>query len=96
MNDRFVKGNQPTTHQMKTTHQIAMELLALPDIPLVIEGWCQMDNHEMVAEITGYSDREAIIWQKPDPRFPPRTTHGYHTGEWVWKFTPTQLPNEDT
>lgn len=79
---------------MKTTHQMAKELLELPDVPLVIEGWCKMDNHEMVVEITDYSDEEAIIWQKPDPRLPPRTIEDF--GTWRWINIPTQIPNENT
>ena len=77
-------------NQTKTTHQIATELLALPDIPLVIEGWCMMDNHEMIAEITSYDDNEAIIWQKPDPRLPPRTIKDYGTFRFL--NISTQLP----
>jgi hypothetical protein len=77
---------------MKTTHQIAAELLALPDIPLIIEGWCVMDNHEMVAKITDYCDNTAIIMQKPDPRLPPRTVKDFGTFKWI--NTPTQLPGE--
>ena len=54
---------------MKTTHQMAGELLALPDVPLVIEMWCRMSDHEMVAEMTEYdSEGTAIIWQKPNPK----------------------------
>jgi hypothetical protein len=53
---------------MKTTHQVARELLALPDVELVIEGWCDMSflGYTMKAEMTAY-DRKgtAIIWQKP-------------------------------
>ena len=38
-------------YKTKTTHQMACELLALPDVPLVIETWCTEDDKEMVAEI---------------------------------------------
>jgi len=52
---------------MKTTHQIARELLALPDVELVIEGWCQMNGHTMAAAMTDYDpEGTAIIWQQPD------------------------------
>lgn len=77
---------------MKTTHQIAAELLALPDVPLVIEGWCMMDNHEMVAKITDYCDGTAIIMQKPDPRLPRRTMRDFGTFKWL--NIPTQFPTE--
>jgi hypothetical protein len=52
---------------MKTTHEIARELLALPDVPLVVEGWTtEWVGHEMVAEMTEYDPKgTAIIWQKP-------------------------------
>lgn len=52
----------------KTTHEMANELLALPDVPLVIEMWCEMERHEMTASMTSYDpEGTAIIWQKPDP-----------------------------
>jgi len=55
---------------MKTTHQIANELLQLPDVPLEIEGWCRVDKYEVVAEMTAHSpDSVAIIWQKPDESY---------------------------
>jgi hypothetical protein len=73
-----------------TTHEMAHRLLLLPDIKLVIEGWCVMDNHEMTASITDYSEDEAIIWQKPDPRLPARTVED--CGSWRWINIPTQLP----
>lgn len=50
---------------MKTTHDIAKELLALPNVPLVIEGWCEMRGHETTAQMTGYDpEGTAIIVQK--------------------------------
>ena len=76
----------------KTTHEMARELLALPDLPLHIEMWCEMDNHEMTASITDYDPGHAIIWQKPDPRLPPRTVEDFWT--WKWKNIPTRLPEE--
>ena len=49
-----------------TTHQMANRLLELPNIQLVIEGWCVMKNHEISADLTEYDpEGEAIIWQKP-------------------------------
>jgi hypothetical protein len=52
----------------KTTHEMAQSLLALPDVPLVVEAWCQMEHYEMVAEMTEYDPSgTAIIWQKPTP-----------------------------
>lgn len=75
-----------------TTHQMAKALLDLPDVPLIIEGWCRLDNHEMTASITDYDDEVAIIWQKPDPRLPRRTVEDF--GTWKWLNIPTQLPAE--
>ena len=74
---------------MKTTHQMAAELLALPDIPLGIEMWCEMENHEMTASITEYDPERAIIWQKPNPNLPPRTE--IKGMGWRWINIPTQL-----
>jgi hypothetical protein len=73
-----------------TTHEMARQLLSLPDINLVIEGWCIMNNHEMTASITDYSEDDAIIWQKPDPRLPPRTEED--CGSFRWINIPTALP----
>jgi len=39
---------------MKTTHQIAEELLQLPDVQLHIEGWCLLDNQEICAVMSEY------------------------------------------
>lgn len=53
---------------MKTTHQIAKELLALPDVPLVIEGWVGMSSygHETIAVMTEYDPTgTAILVQRP-------------------------------
>lgn len=52
--------------QMKTTHQIARELLALPDVRLVVEYWIMLgEEYEMVAEMTEYdTEGTAIIQQK--------------------------------
>jgi len=52
---------------MKTTHQMARELLSLPDVRLVIELWImQSEDCEMVAEMTEYDpEGTAIILQKP-------------------------------
>jgi hypothetical protein len=50
-----------------TTHEMARQLLALPDVPLLIEGWCTVSTvSEIVAEMTEYDpEGTAIIWQKP-------------------------------
>lgn len=46
---------------------MATELLELPDVPLLIELWCQIDGHEAVAEMTKYDPvGTAIIRQKPE------------------------------
>ena len=60
-----------------TTHEMAKQLLALPDVPLVIEGLVTMTwSHETVAEMTGYDpEGTAIIWQKPiKPTWTPKPT----------------------
>jgi hypothetical protein len=50
---------------MKTTHQIAAELLQLPDVPLRVEGWCQRDGYETAAVMTAYDpENEAILIQR--------------------------------
>lgn len=60
-----MKNNSPP--QPKTTHQIARELLLLPDVELVIEGWCQMQGYTMTAAMTNYDpEGTAILWQKLD------------------------------
>jgi hypothetical protein len=46
---------------MKTTHQLAKELLALPDVDLVVEGWCQMRGHELAAKMTQYDPDGTVI-----------------------------------
>ncbi len=45
-----------------TTHEMARQLLDLPDVRLTIQGWATMNNHQMTAEITGYDENTAIIW----------------------------------
>ncbi len=50
---------------MKTTHDIAKELLALPNVPLVIEGWISQSNREIQVVMTDYEpDKEAILIQR--------------------------------
>lgn len=50
---------------MKTTHQLAAELLALPDVRIVTEGWLASTNHEPAAVMTSYDPQgTAIIMQK--------------------------------
>jgi hypothetical protein len=49
---------------VKTTHQLAEEMLQLPDVPVVVEGWCTMESFEMVCVMTEYDpDGTAIIMQ---------------------------------
>lgn len=49
-----------------TTHQMAKQLLELPDVELLIEGWIRMDGYTMTASMTSYDPKHtAIIWQKP-------------------------------
>lgn len=46
---------------MKTTHQLAEELLALPNVKLIVEGWCDMEDNEPVAKMTAYDPWETAI-----------------------------------
>jgi hypothetical protein len=51
---------------MKTTHQLAEELLKLPDVSVVVEGWCDMEGYEPGAKMTSYDPGgTAIIMQVP-------------------------------
>lgn len=59
---------------MKTTHELAAELLALPNVPLMIEGWVQMKGYEATAQMLdrGIDDHEygqAIITQQLLPGY---------------------------
>lgn len=47
-----------------TTHQLAAQLLALPDIPVCIEGWVPMKGYKIKAKITSYDTNQAIIVQQ--------------------------------
>lgn len=54
-----------------TTHEMAKQLLDLPDVELVIEMWCIMPNHVPQAEMTEYDpEGTAIIWQAPMSALP--------------------------
>lgn len=45
---------------MKTTHELARELLALPDVPVLVELWCGW--HNPTAVMTEYDlEGKAII-----------------------------------
>lgn len=50
---------------MKTTHELARELLSLPNVRVVIEQWCSMDGYEPTALMTEYDLHTAIIVQRP-------------------------------
>lgn len=51
-------------YKRKTTHEMARELLALPDVPLEVELWCNMSGHECSAVMTDYDPTgTAIICQ---------------------------------
>lgn len=50
---------------MKTTHELARELLSLPDVRVVIELWCSMEGYEPTAIMTDYDSHTAIIVQRP-------------------------------
>lgn len=67
---------------MKTTHQVAQELLELPNVELVIEGWCDMQSlgYTMEAAMTGYDpDGTAILWQKPPEALTQSSSTPEHT-----------------
>jgi len=46
---------------MKTTHEIARELLKLPDVPLLVEGWCRANDEEIEARMTAYDPEGTAI-----------------------------------
>lgn len=49
---------------MKTTHELAKDLLALKDVPVVIEYWVQMEGFDpMVGMSECYDEPTAIIFQ---------------------------------
>lgn len=45
----------------KTTHTLALELLALPDVPILIEGWICHAGTEIVAKMTNYDPTGTAI-----------------------------------
>lgn len=48
----------------KTTHQVAKELLEMPDIPLCVEGWYGGKDYELQVEICQWAeenDPQAIL-----------------------------------
>jgi hypothetical protein len=57
---------------MNTTRDLASDLLALPNVPLCVEGWAQGDNEQIKAKMTGYDpEGTAILVLRPDS-LPPR------------------------
>ena len=57
---------------MKTTHQIAKELLGLPDVRLCVEMWCLQDYEEIIAKMAEYENEDGtqdafITWQRKQP-----------------------------
>lgn len=47
-----------------TTHELAKQLMELPDVPLEIEGWCRMKGYETRAKLCSYDETKAIIVQE--------------------------------
>lgn len=51
---------------MKTTHQLAAELMELPDVPVLVNGWILIDNFEVTARMSEYDPSgTAFIVQAP-------------------------------
>lgn len=73
-----------------TTHEMARQLLALPDVPLHIEMWCQMEGYEMMARMTEFDpEGTAIIMQErvdPDALKLPDGMTGAEAVHWAWDF----------
>lgn len=46
---------------MKTTHQLAHELLSLPDVEVVLEGSCHGEDYEIGTKLTSYDKNKAIV-----------------------------------
>lgn len=63
---------------MKTTHELGKELLALPNVPVVVEYWCSDNRQEPVPLMTEYDPEGTAmicqgqtnghIAQEPKPR----------------------------
>lgn len=54
---------------------MARQLLALPDIQLVIEGFCDPGGYVPIARITEYDPAVAIIVNRPASELPPPLIH---------------------
>lgn len=53
-----------------TTHELARELLELPDVRLVVEGWCGGRDSRIYAVMSGFdSEGTAILVQRVDGYF---------------------------
>lgn len=58
---------------MKTTHELARELIALPDKPIKVEGWSDLEDHDVTAKMTRYDpEGTAILVQRKSVEPPPR------------------------
>lgn len=70
----------------KTTHELAKELLDLPDVSVGVELWCERENYEPVAVMTQYvPDDRAIIVQKWDGEGPePGLSSDFYSTEVTW------------
>ena len=69
------------------THELAKQLLALPDVPVVIEGWVPMRGYETTAKMTEYDpEGQAIIVQKcVDPKAEEEMRKWVEENStWVW------------
>lgn len=54
---------------MKTTHELAKELMELPDMEIVVEGWISHRGYEIAAVRSGFDpERVAILVQIPEQK----------------------------
>lgn len=65
-----------------TTHEMARQLLALPNISLVIEGFCDPGGYVPIARITEYDSGTAIIVNRPASELPSPVVHCQPKYDW--------------
>ena len=65
---------------MKTTHELAQELLALPNVPLVVEGWCRQRGLVLTAVMTEYDPEGTAILVQQAVTAPETGTED----RWMW------------
>ena len=79
---------------MKATHELAQELLALPNVPLVVEGWCRQPGLVLTAVMAEYDpDGEAILVQATPATAPAAPLWRSDYEEQDGKMVGIQTPN---